>query len=395
MRAPSTLQSYLATQYSQGRHDSEGMFTLSAERALAKIAENALPFESAWVLKVIQGAVEAQVEGINILLLLGSTEIELEGVCPWTPDEIVYQLQQLEPSAAPGLDYLIAALRDRLKEDRQMLFLFKGLDKALFWDGDELQQHPVDEIPTRTILSVQTASPSLGNLDPATVAILGGQNALISQTVADNAFLCPIPLRVDSRRVDQLSHVLQDGDVYEVPVTQGWLADSPDQLSLSGRRERLSSNETLPKALQVYPAHLSAQADFPQGVPWVLRARYKSVERTRDGETIRVWEPEKGLSTLNFVKHGILVDQQSLWDIPQPHHVSLHVYLDAGDLQHDLTGFALVESEARVTATNRGRELAEKVLRSHERLELPDDSACPSAPWGDWRIRLLVGSRQA
>ena len=38
MRRPSTLQSFLANQYAQGNHDSEGTFTLSAERALAKIA---------------------------------------------------------------------------------------------------------------------------------------------------------------------------------------------------------------------------------------------------------------------------------------------------------------------------------------------------------------------
>ena len=391
MRRPSTLQSFLANQYAQGNHDSEGTFTLSAERALAKIAENALPFESAWILKVIQAAVAARVDGINILLLLGSTEVELEGDCPWTPEEIGYQLQQLDSSSRPGLDHLIAALRDRLKEERQMLFLFKGDKNALYWDGEELQQHLVDEVPEQTVISVQTANPSLGNLDPATLSILGGQNALISQTVADNAFLCPIPLRVDSKRVDQLSHVVQDGPVFEVPVSQGWLSEPVYEIEMTDLDGSATTNESLPEAFQTYPAHLRTRAHLPSGVPWVLRARYRSTEKTVEQQTVRVWEVEKGLSTLNFIKDGVLVDQQSLWDAPQPHHVSLHIFLNAANLQHDLTGFALVESPERQTASERGRELAEDLLKRYEHLDLPLDNAFPSISWSAWLMRLIFG----
>ena len=391
MKRAGSLRSFLTHQYSQGNHDSEGAFTLSAERALAKIAENALPFESAWILKVIQAAVAAGVAEINIFLLLGSTEVELGGESPWTPDEIVYQLQQLDPSSKPGLDHLVAALRDRLKEERQMLFLFKGMKDALYWDGEELQQHLVEELPDKTVISVQTANPSMGNLDPATLSILGGQNALISQTVADNAFLCPIPLRVDSKRVDQLSHVIQDGAVYEVPVAQGWLAEPNYEIEMTDIDGDSTTNESLPETFQTYPTHLKSQHHRASGVPWVLRARYRSTEQTIEEQAVRVWGAEKGLSTLNFVKDGVVVDQQSLWDIPQPHHVSLHLFLNANNLQHDLTGFALVESPDRHSASERGRELAKDLLRSYRQLDLPADEAFPSTSWSAWLMRLVFG----
>ena len=54
MEAPSQLEQFLAGQQSEGEVvDTQSTFTIAKEEALRKIAEFQLPFENAWVVKVI------------------------------------------------------------------------------------------------------------------------------------------------------------------------------------------------------------------------------------------------------------------------------------------------------------------------------------------------------
>ena len=387
MKRNSVIDIFLARQYSQGERDSEGVFTLSAERALSKISENALPFESAWVLKVIQAAVAADFEEIQIRLLRGCIEIELEGSCPWHPEELTYLLQVVEAGSTLGLKHLISALRDRLAEDAPLLFLLKGHASSLYWNGDELRQQPTEQESTRTILCVRTGDSSLGT-DFASLSILGAQSALIGQTISDNAFLCPIPLTVDARRVDMLIHVTQEENRFGVPVALGWATSPTYRLHLSPQESNTRALDSLPESLQTYREHLTQSAEHTEGVPWVVRVHFQSREVEQEGRTVKIWDVAKGPSTVNFVKDGILVDQHPLWDAPE--HVSLHIFVNARGMKTDISGFALVETPERETASQFARESARDILQQLVELDLPPDDAFPTTSWGNWLIRLLV-----
>jgi hypothetical protein len=400
LRRHSILDTFLARQYSEGDRDSEGVFTLSADRALKKIGESALPFESAWVLKVIQAAVAAEFDGIQVNLLRNCIEIEFTGSCRWLPDEISYLLQVVDAGSTLGLEHLVAALRDRLAEDCRLLFLFAGQSSALYWTGEELQQRPLEEPAEKTILAVQTGSSSYGT-DLASMSIMGAQNALVAQTIADNAFLCPIPLFVDSRRVDRLSRVIRNDTRYGVPVASGWLEQSTYQLGQStdhpdlnldprGDTRNFRMQEPLPEALCIYIRHLAEIEQELKGTPWVVRAHFHSEDILQDEQRVRVWRSAEAPSTIDFVKDGILVDQYPLFEAPE--HVSLHIFLNARGLQTDLTGFALVENQEREVAVQCARELAKNLLKEMKNLNLPDDSAFPTTSWGDWILRFVMGT---
>lgn len=62
MEEPSELENYLRREKNRGTNDSEGKFTLSSEKALAKLAEFQLPFAGAWAIKIIQAIVASGVE---------------------------------------------------------------------------------------------------------------------------------------------------------------------------------------------------------------------------------------------------------------------------------------------------------------------------------------------
>lgn len=387
MKRRSALSEFLSGQYQQGKTDSEGTFTLAAGQALTKMAKAALPFQEAWILKAIQAGVASGAEAVIISLFSDGVDVELVGQESWDAELLGDQLQSFDDSAIPGLQHLISALRDQLKEEHEFILTFKGQTTVLHWNGEELEVEAVESPRAETKLSVDTSVEAGSH--QAGITLQAMENARIFLTIADNAHLCPIPLIVDGRRVDAVDHVGAEHGRYAVPLSLGWHKGELNNLPITpswSNKTRRTSWTGLPLNLKTYSARPQRGAEGRHLVEalWVVRAHFGS---SGEGQK-RYWASAKASSGVYFVRDGVVVDQHLLWAGAE--HVTFDLYLSADSLKHDLTGFALLEGKPLNRALQRGREISAEVLRGVSELALPADSRFPKTGWGDWLLQFLA-----
>ncbi|MFA5507094.1 MAG: hypothetical protein WC314_25300 [Vulcanimicrobiota bacterium] len=86
MESPSHLESFLNELKASGQSQGQGHFTVAREKALEKLAEFQLPFQGAWIVKVVQAVVAF---GVATPIAIGQTRrvtsIKFAGKPPCAP----------------------------------------------------------------------------------------------------------------------------------------------------------------------------------------------------------------------------------------------------------------------------------------------------------------------
>ena len=406
MEAPSQLEQFLAGQQSEGEVvDTQSTFTIAKEEALRKIAEFQLPFENAWVVKVIQCAVaEAAAQPIRVDLTAKEARFFFV-TNSITLEDLEAAYYDPEPSSNPALNHLIGALWAvglRLK----WAFQFSPAQQreSLIWDGEKLLRLDNKERHGCTYLSVSLLN-SKGTLgwikDRVAVA---KKHAEILKTLGRWCFTSPVPLSVDGRRIDSLFNCPTHAPGNTTfPLVAGFLSGLQPQFSVPPGTFRKSSLLDNPMA------HRSSLTSVFEDGNIVglhknainLIERLAEVKKTGGAYLLSShWEWQGSgkqrklcksaeYTTIYWIRDGAVVDEQRL-DIAT--HCSAAIFLSADELTADMTSFHLADTPQRWARASSARKELSKELHCMESLEESlDDVVSGIKSQGRWCGGALFG----
>ncbi|MBN9420381.1 MAG: hypothetical protein J0I12_33340 [Candidatus Eremiobacteraeota bacterium] len=336
----SELEKFLLEQVGEGQHDSGGKFTLARSKALEKLANFQLPRETAWVSKLVQAAVAGGSSGMAVRQTNRDTFFVFEPPADWTLAGVEEAFYDPEVSSDRALDHFKRGLWPvSIRDARPFRLVLPGIDQALIWNGQDFQRRPCEPVKYLE-LTVSMRSrwggvglPLFGGIEAARA------NAATMRELCENCFTCPIPLKVDGRRLDALQGCPMHGfspSSYPVRVA---LTDA----DLPGFRvPRLTFGGYEP----VNPGHSKLNTIYqpkvfvPQRIAVALVV-CASIEKTGVGDTSRPI-PLSRSSTLSWVRDGVVVGREALtvsqWSC------AAGVFLSADGLDSDLTGFGLIRT---------------------------------------------------
>lgn len=329
----SELEKFLTDHIAEGRRDSSGKFTLSREKALEKLSAYQLPRPSAWVLKIVQGVVASGAKNLVIKQTATDTEFFFTPANSWTLEAVAEACFDPTSSEDRGLDQLKRGLWSiSLNDMHPFRIALPGFDQALIWTGQDLQQaacppsaEVVLTVSHRTCFETAKAS---------------AMNAAVLCELTEHAYVCPIPLMVDGRRLDAFQACPSHGlSKTSYPVQLGFAGGSPPYLPLpQGTFAKYEHDEALPElrellAEPVWRSQVSAA--------WLLTAHLGYVGQGKG----RYWTAMPRLSLVYWVLDGVVLEQEFL-DLPKS-SMACALFLTAEGLELDVSGFSLVKNEAR------------------------------------------------
>ncbi|MBS2040973.1 hypothetical protein JST97_38660 [bacterium] len=106
----SELDEFIEQRSREGSWVSSGEFTLERKKALEKTARYQLGRPTAWILKIVQAAVAAGSERLDIFQTLGETQFEFLCKEDWSGSAFEHAFFSPEAKVSPGLEYLRRAL---------------------------------------------------------------------------------------------------------------------------------------------------------------------------------------------------------------------------------------------------------------------------------------------
>lgn len=313
------IEKYLREYSSDGQRDSSGVFTISAEKALAKMASYQLPRPSSWILKMVQAGVSSGAREIAISQTSRSSRITFQGGQLGSLKELVALCTDPQALVTPGQEHLLIGLRSvAMARQRPVLMLEEPVDgvpsHALWSGGSQLSAiepaRPGTGLFRRTpqdrSLTFHVGDSALGETRDEKAQ--RGIQRVVAEEFRDlvaNAVACPVPLTLDSRRVDHFG--LDDISFHRMPLLFG---AEPCQEGESG--------------LPLSPAVRLTENTEPTlyGAAWTVYL----TDRPRSSE-------------ICWVKDGVVCQTDLLPAMKSP--FLLRLFLCAQNFETDLTGLQL------------------------------------------------------
>lgn len=330
MAKPSELELFLQAQVDEGRRDSGGRFTLERQKGLEKLAAFQLPRPGAWVLKMVQSAVAGGASALHIRQTPTDTEFLSELVPSWTLEMFEREFHDPEVSQDRSLDHLKRGLwHVGLKAVHPFRLSLAGSQEGLIWTGQEFQRHSGPPL-AHTSVTVSHRTFVEGRSLLATLAGPQG-NAAGLEELSSGAYVCPIPLAVDNRRLDRLQGCPSHGcTTRSYPLHLGFAECSLPPLALPPGTfrdgfSRAEGEGNLRKLLVVEP---------PPPSPSLACLTSIHVERAPGPNQWRVW---RSPSLLYWVLDGVVVAKESIQGLPNL-SVSRALFASADGLATDLSG---------------------------------------------------------
>lgn len=325
----SELEKFLQEQIAEGDKDSSGKFTLSREKALEKLAAFQFPRPNAWVLKVLQAVYASGASDLAIRQTQTDTQFYFRPQSEWSLNEIETEFYNPESSPKSDLNHLKSALwGPGLNDMKPFRLSLPNIPEALVWDGRDLCRQPCQPQDLASLTMSHRSFLAgrglmiLRNIEAARC------NADILEELRNFAYVYPIPLQVDQRRIDGLYACPSQGTGAEnFPIHLIFAqAPTPPMSFPRGALEVTSATVTGP--LQANAACL-------------LAAHFRRVERDKKV----VWETPSRSSNLRWVVDGVIVDSD---DLPVPASpISCSLFASAEGLATDLSGFRLQRNTAQ------------------------------------------------
>ncbi|MGE0493096.1 MAG: hypothetical protein AB7S38_28050 [Vulcanimicrobiota bacterium] len=347
MKRPSQLEQFLESQQEVGQTESHGAFTIARDEALRKLASFRLPFERAWVLKIVQAAVASGAPSLDIKQTSTDTEFHFAAPKSWTLERLEAAFFNPQMSGDRALDHLLAGLWGAsLNDGRPFQLLWPGCPESLIWSGREMTriQDPEPVRQMQLVVSHRRLEEGKGIFGIRYIQA-AQRNADILKTLTHRAFTCSIPLRVDARRMDALPLSPNHGySQANHPVCVGWAPGGSLVLPPGTFAGVLPSEQTHKKEAT---RSLSSQVERP-AVPdtnkvvaaWLMTTHFEEVKSGKS----KTWKLRDQASKLYWVHDGVILGSEELFPIERS--VSIGVFADAGDLKLDVTGFGIIHEEA-------------------------------------------------
>lgn len=308
------IEQYLREHSSAGQKDSTGAFTISADKALSKMAEFQLPRSSAWLLKMVQAGVAARASSIAVTQMGKSSKITYRGGNFGTLEELTKLATDPHAVVTPAQQHLLIGLRAVTLGQRRPVVSIEdpatGPAYSSFWGADG--------VCTAEPKGSSFRFPGLAGEEGTFTFHIGAspltaQNTLlrakgINRVVADeyremmaNAVVSPVSLTVDSRVVNHFG--LDDVSFQCSPLVFGGLPAQPFEASIP------LSTTVLPEGVK----------ELSYKYAWTVYAT--NLPRS---------------SEVCWVKDGVICQTDPLPQARSSFFVRL--FLSAQDLETDLTG---------------------------------------------------------
>lgn len=309
------IEQYLREQSQEGRTDSVGAFTISADKAVAKLAEYQLPRTSAWLLKMVQAGVLARCTSMAITQSGKSSKVCYIGGNLGAFSDLLQAISNPQTLLTPAQQHLMLGLRTvALGRERPVLIYDEPTDSEpvrAFWNHTRVSQPQTIGVLNRSLITHNERRLTFHVGDsPLADDFRYKREKGVRRGVADeyrelmlNAVPCPIPLTVDRRQVDHFG--LKDVSLQRHPVLFG-----------------LERSETDGEGFYVSPSMgLEANNEGPYSAGWVAYL----TQKRHDNE-------------ICWVKDGVVCESQTFaGDGP----FYLRLFLSAQDVPTDLTGLQL------------------------------------------------------
>ena len=366
------LSPFLEETTEAGQYDSTGVFTTSVGRGLEMLASYQLAPPSAWILKVVQAAVAWGAQELTVRQSATRTSFAFaHGVRPFPLFELQQALLSTDPSPVGSVEHLTAGLRSVGQGDGRTWRLTNRTgdsSEQLVWDGQELSRTGESHArAAEVILEVDFTQADRGRRLGRLFRGAGRARDEYMEVVK-GAYVCPIPLTFDGRRIDSGEH----RGSFEKETRLAYLCFGvapPDKLAQSPEiglpagvkrpvwraTDRFSDGHLF--SYQGDPEQAKTQAF------WQLHFHYKVDSFIIPGFDKKfAWKPVNGPSQCHWVRDGVVCQSTAL-AFPEM-SVSLDLYLSAGDLATDLSGLAVVASEANLEAMALRQRQALRLVRN-------------------------------
>lgn len=193
------IEQFLEAKAEPGQFDSTGEFRISGDKALEKLANHSVQDSTQWVLKLVQAAVSIKAQEIRFFQYRKSNRADIiTGTLP-SPAHFQEALLQLQHGQDVFLKELCTGLRPLLKMDHlRVLWMNQGAQTGLQWNGEnfvDLESSPLEssECGLRIEFPVPLFSFS--------------RRAEETRLLQEYCRWCPIPLKLDSRLVNNKDNV--------------------------------------------------------------------------------------------------------------------------------------------------------------------------------------------
>ncbi|MFN8608233.1 MAG: hypothetical protein U0931_11925 [Vulcanimicrobiota bacterium] len=361
MNQSSELEELLRAEIGEGVRDSSGTFTISREKALEKLAAFRLPRESAWVLKIVQAAVASSCTQLDIRQTSSATEFHFGGEVGWTLEQVEEEFYRVEDLSEPSLECLKQGLWSvSLNGMRPFCLLLPNRADSLFWTGDQMLRRS-SRSQSSTILTVSHRSMVEGRSFSLLPNYEGAsRNAEIARELAEHAFTCSKPLRLDKRRLDALQNSPRHGlSASTYPIEIGFLkADVPVFPLPPGTLKGFIPQDNVDASMKKI---LRSQVSLPSrlGVAALVTAHLRKTQQNKNV----IWQTFTDQSIVYWVRDGVVVDRSP---VKSTNCCSLALFASAEGLSADATGFELIKDSAFRSRLNEVCQCGANFLREVE-----------------------------
>lgn len=198
-----SLAEVLEAHQRQGRYLDSGQFGLDAVKALTKLSQHQLGDTGLWLVKLVQAAVVAQAERLDVTFERRRVKVKFQPNQGWQADELLHSM-----------------LSGRLPEERALLHLLTGLrscaghlTETLSWscgqtrvtlEGSRARVEPQSESPFFELEATRPArSFTLSGILTRDIGHLVRQTATEYEVLTQRCWTCPIPIVIDGRLMDR------------------------------------------------------------------------------------------------------------------------------------------------------------------------------------------------
>lgn len=357
------LEKYLGEQHAAGSSESTGVFTLSPQQAIEKMAAYSLPWEYAWVLKIVQAIVAAGASSLDVYVSNTEIQFRFPGRAPWTLDEVERAL--LHPSAAPqrSLEHLKRGVWSCLHQHQTFIYGAIGSRVALSLSRDGSTRPSLSPNDFNLIMLTHAHKHSAAELMLKGILPLPGSESFAQvgptrEQLAKYCYASPIPIRMDGERYDNLL----------ASTTHGYAAYGAAPVRV------LACHGDLPVQnyrVQVSTAWVSKQDD-PLKIPSPLRSYFfKDVSETVTASVtcllallitdFQATKFESARSQIHFVLDGVIVHSREL---PMKRtRLSVAIYVSAEGLPTDISGLQLVQGAELDKRIRKATHIADSELQ--------------------------------
>lgn len=351
------MSDFLEVQLSEGRYFDSSAFSIDSLTALEKLGQHQLPGSGLWLVKIVQAAVAAGAEGVDISFGNRWLGVSFTPQYDWQADEILRTVLSGELPADRAMAHLVAALRASSASKTEAVCWSCG-EAQVFLGHQICRVSPQSSGRTfRLEAHRPPRSRSLGRMLSSSVYHLAKQTVEEYDALRAHCWVSPIPITVDGRAF---------GTGYDQP-RGGWVEDTVGRVF---RARSNSRNYTVECCLGVRPLSLPS-ADRPE-LPYAVpegEGPFQVSGLVCHSETFLRWTtPQSNCrgvvaflsgataeSKVELVLDGAVVESRRLerWELGSikafgvplsiRHPVGLRFLFAVGPQEVDLSGFAVRE----------------------------------------------------